>query len=78
VITENKWQPGEPQDTVGKITAAVESPILGYSIALALIDNGFQRIGQRLWAVSAINNQAVEVVVTASCFYDQKGSRSHA
>jgi glycine cleavage system aminomethyltransferase T/NADPH-dependent 2,4-dienoyl-CoA reductase/sulfur reductase-like enzyme len=78
VITENKWQPGEPQDTVGKITAAVESPILGYSIALALIDNGFQRIGQRLWAVSAINNLAVEVVVTASCFYDQNGSRSHA
>ncbi|MCP5091272.1 MAG: FAD-dependent oxidoreductase [Gammaproteobacteria bacterium] len=74
-ICEQTWQPGQSLRSQGKLSAAVSSPTLGYSIALALLENGQQRWGEKLWAVSPLTRQSVEVVVGASCFIDPDGSR---
>lgn len=75
LITESAWQEGIIQISIGKLTAAIDSPTLQYSIALALLDDGFSRIGHKLWVVSPIENLSVQVLVTGSCFYDNDGSR---
>ena len=77
LLTEMPWKVVSIQSSIGKLTAAVESPTLGHSIALALLNNGHQRMNEKLWAVSPVNNQSVEVVVGPNCFYDIDGSRLH-
>ncbi len=76
-LTESAWRHGIHQQSQGRLTAAVESPTLGHSIALALLQNGQQRMGQKLWAVSPVNNCSVEVIVGTSCFYDREARRVH-
>ena len=76
-LTQAPWQPGTVQTSLGQLTAAIHSPTLGHSIALALLKKGHQRLNEKLWAVSPINNQSVEVVVTPSCFVDIEGTRVH-
>lgn len=63
--------------TCGFLTAAIQSPILGHPIALALLKNGRARLGDTLWAHSPVAGQSVRVRVTTSCFYDEKGERMH-
>ena len=69
------WQPGNTASTQGKLTATVVSPTLGHSIALALLENGQQRLHEKLWAVSPLLQQSVEVIVTPHCFVDPEGHR---
>ncbi len=76
-LTEAAWQPGVTQTSLGRLTGAVQSPTLGHSIALALLQNGHQCMQQKLWAVSPVNKQSVEVIVGPSCFYDIEGVRLH-
>ncbi|MFT5400539.1 MAG: glycine cleavage system aminomethyltransferase T, partial [Gammaproteobacteria bacterium] len=77
-LTDKPWQAGVTQISLGRITAAIDSPTLGHSIALALLQNGHQRFQQKLWAVSPVADKSVEVVVVDHCFYDPEGSRVHA
>lgn len=72
-----------PQDadmpvSQGYLTASVHSPSLGHPFALAFLQNGQARIGQRIWAVSPVAQASVEVEITPSCLYDPKGDRLHA
>ena len=55
------------------------TPILSLEqpIALALLENGHQRGNEKLWAVSPLTQQSVEVVVGPSCFYDSEARRIH-
>ena len=61
----------------GRLTVAIDSPTLGHSVALALLQNGHQRLDETLWAVSPLTQQSTQVVVAAACFVDPQGSRLH-
>ncbi len=76
-LTDAPWQVGKTQTPLGRLTATVHSPTLGHSIALALLERGPQRINQKLWAVSPVEDKSVEVLVVGNCFYDVEGSRLH-
>ena len=76
-LCDRAWQAGSNATSLGRLTAAIHSPVLGHSIALALLQNGHRRVDERLWAVSPLEQQSIEVVVTNPCFVDPKGSRLH-
>ena len=59
----------------GHLTAAIDSPTLGYPIALAFLKDGQSRIGEELWAHSPIAGTSMRVQVTPTCAYDPKGDR---
>jgi len=76
-LCESAWQPDETMTSQGRLTASIESPTLGHPLALALLENGQQRIDEKLWAVSPVEQHSIEVVVTAACFFDPDGKRLH-
>ncbi len=67
---------GAPQASppvIGYISQACHSPNVERSIALAVLDGGRRRIGDRV-AIAAIGRRA-EALVTRPCFVDPKGER---
>ena len=66
---------GDAQATCGYLTATVGSPTLGHDIALAFLENGHARTGERLWVVSPIAGVSTEVEVASPHFHDPEGSR---
>ncbi len=76
-ITMAPWS-GEPQPSQGHITASVYSPALDQPIALGMIADGPQRLGESVWAVSPVADKNVEVEIALPCFYDPQGSRMRA
>ena len=77
LLCDQPWRQGVLQTSQGILTASIYSPSLKQPIALALLENGQQRHGEQLWAVSPIAKQSVKVTVGPSCFYDLKGERVH-
>ena len=77
VLLEQPHSPNTPQRPAGWLTAAVFSPTLGRSIALALLRSGHNRHGDELWAASPITNQSTHVKVGPTCFYDPQGTQLH-
>ncbi len=61
---------------VGHVTSSYWSGSLSRSIALALVQNGRARIGQRLWV--PMPERSIEVEVVQPVFYDAKGERLNA
>ncbi|WP_427136578.1 sarcosine oxidase subunit alpha family protein [Pseudarthrobacter sp. S9] len=57
----------------GFVTSSYHSAALGRSFALALIQNGRNRIGETL--VAAAGNQLVDVVVAETVLFDPEGTR---
>ena len=76
-LCDQPWQAGSIQPSRGRLTAAIASPSLEQPIALALLENGHQRVNVKLWAVSPLAQQSVEVVVGPGCFYDREAARVH-
>jgi sarcosine oxidase subunit alpha len=76
-LVTSPWSPGNTQSSLGTLTAAVWSPTLEHPIGLALLHRGRTRINERLWAVSPVAGDSVEVVVESPCFYDPGGARVH-
>lgn len=74
-LCDQPWQPEITQASRGKLTAAITSPTLAQPVALAMLENGRQHTGKKLWAVSPLTRQSVEVIVGPNCFYDPQGSR---
>ncbi|WP_120499116.1 2Fe-2S iron-sulfur cluster-binding protein [Roseovarius sp. EL26] len=66
-----------PQKTQGYLTAAIDSPTMGHSIALAFMTGGLSRTGKTAWVVSPIANTSVEVTISSPHFYDPIGERLH-
>ena len=77
VLLDQPHSPNTPQSPAGWLTAAVFSPTLGRSIALALLRSGHNRYGDELWAASPITNQSTQVKVGPTCFYDPQGEQLH-
>jgi len=65
-----------PMELIGHVTSSYASSVLGYSIALALIEGGHARLAQTLY-VPMLNGD-LEVEVTSPVFYDPAGARINA
>ncbi|MDE2218998.1 MAG: sarcosine oxidase subunit alpha, partial [Gammaproteobacteria bacterium] len=70
--------PGQrpPMRLVGHVTSSYYSPVLGRSIALAVVSGGRARHGQTLYVPTPRGETAV--TVTQPVFYDPKGERLNA
>jgi sarcosine oxidase, subunit alpha len=60
---------------IGHVTSSYDSPVLGRSIALALVSGGRARMGQRLYVPMPQGDTPIEV--TSPVFYDPQGKRLH-
>jgi sarcosine oxidase subunit alpha len=65
-----------PMTMLGHVTSAYFSPNLGRTFALALLENGRARIGQKLYA--PLLERTLGVTVTEPLFFDREGARLHA
>ena len=74
-LVDRKWCAGDVMNSIGRMTAVINSPTLGCSIGLALLKHGHHRFQDTLWAASPIENRSTEVRVVDRCFYDPSGSR---
>ena len=66
-------RPKPPMKMVGFVTSAYYSPNLGRSIALALVERGRERMGERLHA--CMTGEVFPVTVTGTVFFDAEGER---
>ncbi|MCP5072863.1 MAG: sarcosine oxidase subunit alpha family protein [Rhodobacteraceae bacterium] len=64
-----------PVTTEGYVTSTYFSPMLGRSIAMGMIDNGRDRLGQTLYA-QMLDGSCVPVTIGSSVFYDKEGERA--
>ncbi len=62
-----------PMKMLGFVTSSYWSPTLGKSIAMALIEGGFERMGETLHV--PMEDETIEVEVTGSVFYDPVNER---
>jgi len=73
-IVEDPEQP-IPMKMIGFVTSSYWSGSLDHSIALALVEGGQSRIGEKLYVPMA--DEVIEVEITGPVFWDQKGERLH-
>lgn len=64
-----------PMEMQGEVTANCYSPNLKTHIGLGIVKRGPARHGERLWAVSPITDQAVEVELCSPHMYDPEGEK---
>lgn len=65
-----------PKPMLGHVTSSYYSACIGRSIALALVKDGFNRMGDTIY-ISLANGKMVPAEITSSVFYDPKGERQH-
>ena len=63
-----------PLRTIGHVTSSYASANLGRSIALAMLENGFARAGETVWA-ALTDGRRVAARVCGPVFWDEKGGR---
>ncbi|MEM9207528.1 MAG: glycine cleavage T C-terminal barrel domain-containing protein, partial [Pseudomonadota bacterium] len=71
-------RPVEPTKSHGWVTSNAFSPELDQYIALALLENGRERIGETLYATDPLRGRHVKVQVVSPHFVDPDGGRMHA
>ncbi|WP_420404718.1 sarcosine oxidase subunit alpha family protein [Nisaea sp.] len=77
VLVEDPRTP-PPVPKLGHVSStAYLSPNLGRPISLAMLKNGPERIGETVWAVFPLRDEAVECRVTSPVVYDEEGARLH-
>lgn len=59
----------------GYMTSVAYSPILGHSIGLGYIENGSNRMGEKIRSVDFMRGTEIEVEITSPHFYDPEGER---
>jgi heterotetrameric sarcosine oxidase alpha subunit len=67
-----------PNPILGELTSTTWSPMLGMPIGLALLSAGRARHRERLFAVSPLMGQQVEIEIRSPVFFDPEGERLHA
>jgi sarcosine oxidase subunit alpha len=58
-----------PVPMTGHVTSSYYSPVLGHSIALALVKGGRSRLGGSVYAPT-LDGQLIKATITNSVFYD--------
>ena len=66
----------KPIEMLGHVTSSYYSPNLNKSIALAVVRNGKQILGQKLFV--PMENKTINVTVTDSVFFDKENKRLNA
>jgi sarcosine oxidase subunit alpha len=69
IVTGN----GAGRRSEGFVTSACDSPILGKTIGLGLLERGFERRGEKIRLYD--DGQIVSAQVVDTCFYDPDGER---
>jgi glycine cleavage system aminomethyltransferase T len=69
--------PKQPGRSQGHVTAMCYSPALEGCIALALLERGRQRHGEKLFAADPVRGAHGPVEIVDPCFVDKDGSRLH-
>ncbi|MCR9254810.1 MAG: sarcosine oxidase subunit alpha family protein [Alphaproteobacteria bacterium] len=64
-----------PDDMEGHVTSQCYSPTFGEPIALALLKNGPNRIGETIWATFPLYNVSVQCEITPTVRFDPDGSK---
>ena len=64
-----------PNPMLGEVTSQCYSPNLEKPIGLAIVRRGRALHGRRLWALSPVTDEAVEVEITGPVFVDPEGER---
>jgi sarcosine oxidase subunit alpha len=67
----------EPRGSIGHVTAACYSPVLGKYIGLALVKGGKARHGARVYLSDPLRDRFGPVEIVSHHFYDPQGSRLH-
>ena len=65
----------EAAGLLGHITSVSYSPELGHYVGLALVANGAERQGTRMYACHAVKGENIEVEVVSPHFVDPDGER---
>jgi sarcosine oxidase subunit alpha len=68
-------QRAAPNPMLGHVTSWCFSPHIDAWIALGLVASGRARHGERLWAVSPLSGEQVQVEIGSSAFVDPEGER---
>ncbi len=63
-----------PMEMIGQVTSSYKSPTLGRSIAMALIQNGRQRMGETI-SFPLPGGKVVRAKITDTVFYDKEGAK---
>ena len=74
VVDEAKPRP--PMDMIGHVSSSYYSPTCDYPIALALIKNGLNRMGDVV-KIPLMNGKVIDATITDSIFYDKEGARNN-
>ena len=74
IVAEIKKNP--PMNMLGHVTSSYYSPNLKKSIALAVIKNGKNLKGKKLYV--PMENKIIEVIVSDTIFLDKEGKRLNA
>jgi sarcosine oxidase subunit alpha len=67
-----------PSASHGHVTTSGHSPTCGHFVGLGLLKNGRSRLRERIYAVSPLHGEKVEVEVTRPVFVDPEGERARA
>jgi sarcosine oxidase subunit alpha len=74
IVAEVRGKP--PMPMIGHVTSSYASPVLGRSIALALLADGRRRLGE-IVHLSLTDGSIVDAEVVDPRFYDKDGARLH-
>jgi sarcosine oxidase subunit alpha len=64
-----------PMQMIGQVTSTYYSPTLERSVAMALIENGRNRMGETI--SFPLEGKVVRAKITDPVFYDKEGSRQN-
>jgi methylglutamate dehydrogenase subunit C len=70
-------EPGS-RESLGHVTSVTRSVVVEHWIGLALLEEAESWRDKRLWAVSPLHDERVEVVVTSPCVFDPENVRVRA
>jgi sarcosine oxidase subunit alpha len=77
-VLAGEWAQGtDPVPMAGHVTSSYWSPILGRSIAMALVKGGLSRMGERVH-VAMKDGRSRTAVMVSPVFYDPKAERQNA
>ena len=63
-------------DMIGHVSSSYYSPTCDHPIALALIKNGLNRMGDVV-KIPLMSGKVIEATITDSIFYDKEGARNN-